>query len=73
MAQRITPTLDPLPKETSTYRDGHGRLKRLTLVAVPHPEPDLDKFVAALLALAMERVEAEKRQRAARSSQVEGP
>lgn len=66
----ITPTLDPLPKSTSTYRDGQGRLKRLTMVAVPRKEPNLDRFVAALLAMATERLEEEKHQRAATRGEV---
>lgn len=31
---------------------------RITITAVPKPEPDLDRFVAALLALALARLEA---------------
>jgi hypothetical protein len=46
MATRMTPTLDPLPKSTSIYHDGHGRLKRLTVVAVPRRELDPDQFGA---------------------------
>lgn len=38
---------------------------RLTIRAVKNEPPDLDRFVAALLALAIARVEAEKAEREA--------
>jgi len=36
---------------------------RITIRAVKHEPPDLDRFVAALLALAIARVEAEQAER----------
>ena len=64
IARHVTPKLDPLPRSTSTYRDGSGRLRRLSVIGIPRKEIDLDRYVSALLALAMHRVEDEDRQQA---------
>lgn len=39
---------------------------RITITAVPKSEPDLDRFVAALLALALARLEAAASEEAAK-------
>lgn len=56
--------LDPLPVQTGTDRGNHGRLRRLTLAAIPRAEPDPEAFTAALIELATQRLEANRRQSA---------
>lgn len=69
-AANAAPKPDPLPRSTSTYRDGRGRLRRLSVIGIPREEVDLDRYVSALLALAMHRVEDEQRQRAVLRGEV---
>lgn len=62
MPTRITPPVEPLPVHTSTYRGNHGRLRRLTVTAIPRQQPDLDKLAEALLGVARQRIEERRRQ-----------
>ena len=39
--------------------------RSIKVIAIPRKEPDLDQFVAALLAMAVERLNDEKAERAA--------
>ena len=47
-------------------RERHTSMSRsIKVIAIPGKEPDLDQFVAALLAMAVERLNDEKAERAA--------
>lgn len=70
MAPRVMPALDPLPRSTTTYRDGRGRLQRLTVAAIPKERPDLDQFAKALLELAIQKVHEDRRQEAVTRGEV---
>jgi hypothetical protein len=70
MAAQVMPALNPLPRSTTTYRDGRGRLRRLTVVGVPWEKPDLDQFAKALLELATQKVHEDRRQKAVTRGEV---
>ncbi len=45
--------------------------RSIKVTAVPRKEPDLDQFVAALLAMAIERLNEEKAERAAEKAKAQ--